>query len=173
MPSIGPSAAACSSRSSTSRSGAGVDHALRRRQRRLAARQQPAAPAQRAPHQVAQVDAEHLVDAEVAPHLGQLVELLDERLLPRGEERRVDAAGRDAGQDVGDRCRKLPREIFAARRPDTRRARRRRSGRGPSPWDWSAVAHRDANSTGLGTWDHGARAAHAPTVRAAFSSNRP
>ena len=31
------------------------------------------------------------VDAQVAPHLGQLVELLDERLLPRGDERRVDA----------------------------------------------------------------------------------
>ena len=98
------------------------------------------------------VDAEHLVDAEVAPHLRQLVDLLDERLLPRGEERRVDAAGRDAGQDVGDGRRKFAREIFAARRPDTRRARRRRSARAPGPADWSAVAHQMlTHGSGLGS----------------------
>ena len=99
----------------------GVDHALGRRQRRLAAGDQPAAPSQRAPRQVVSVDAEHVVDAEVAPHLGQLVDLLLIRLLPRGEERGVDAAGRDAGQDVGHRFRKFagenPQHADLVRRP--------------------------------------------------------
>ena len=118
-------AAACSSRSSTSRSGVVSTMLLAGLQRRLAARHQPAAPAH-APASIRSlhVDAEHLVDVEVAPHFRQLVELLDERLLPRGEERRVDGAGRDAGQDFGNGRRKLRGRGIAARRPGTRRARR-------------------------------------------------
>jgi hypothetical protein len=88
----------------------GVHHAFRRRERRFSARQQTASPAERAPPQVARIDVEHIVDAEVAPHLGQLVDLLWIRFLPRRKERRIDAARRHARQDVGYRFRKFPGE---------------------------------------------------------------
>jgi hypothetical protein len=88
----------------------GVDQALRRRQRRLPAREKTAAPAQRACGQVAQVDAEDMVDADAAPHLGEAFRLLCEGPAAGGEKRGVDAAGRHAGQNVGDGVGDLARQ---------------------------------------------------------------
>jgi hypothetical protein len=81
------------------------------RQRRLAARRQPAAPAQAAPRRGPNVDVEDLVDVEVAPHLGQLLDLFRIRFLSRGNEGGVDAAGRDAGEDVGNGGWKFARQV--------------------------------------------------------------
>ena len=112
MPSSGAVAGACSSRSSTSRSGVGVDHALRGWQRRLAAGDQPAAPAQRCATSGRAGRRGTPASMRRSLHISaSSLDLLRIRLLPRGEERRVDAAGRDAGQDVGNDVGKLARQI--------------------------------------------------------------
>ena len=133
MPGIGPLPAR-SSRSRTSRSGVVSTRLLAFGSGDCAARRQPAAPAQAAPREVAEVDLEDLVDVEVAPHLRQLLDLFRIRLLPRGEEGGVDAAGRHAGEDVGNVRREIRARGSAIRRPDRRRAHRRHSAPAQGPW---------------------------------------
>jgi hypothetical protein len=87
-----------------------VDHALGGRQRVFATSQQPSAPPHGTAGKIAQVDAEHVVDADVCPDLGEVLHLLSEQLRPCGQVCGVDAPRRHASQDVGDDARKLPRQ---------------------------------------------------------------
>jgi hypothetical protein len=89
-----------------------IDETPRPRQWRSAARQQTSAPSRGARRQIAQIDAEHILDMQVAPDVYEVLEFPGKRLLMRSQICRVDSAGRHAGQNVrgkvGKRARQMP-----------------------------------------------------------------
>jgi hypothetical protein len=87
-----------------------VDEASGRGHRIRAARQQSAAPSHAARRQIPQIDPEHVVNADAGPDLGKILDLLGERLRPRGQVGGIDPAGGDTGEDSGKDFRKLARE---------------------------------------------------------------
>ena len=103
-----------------------------------------------APRQIAQVDAEHLVDAEVAPHLGQLVRpsaaygscraARKAALMPPAE-----TPVRMSGTASGNSRARIPQHADLIRG----RARRRRSGRAPGPADSVGIASDATRGDGI------------------------
>jgi hypothetical protein len=71
----------------------GVHKASRRRKDRSTARDQASAPANQPVRQVANVDAEHVVNVEAGPDRGEILDALGKRLLPRRQIRGIDASG--------------------------------------------------------------------------------
>jgi hypothetical protein len=90
--------------------GRGVHEAPRRRQRILAAAQQPASPPRRAGREIAQLHPEHIVDPEAGPHVREPLDFHSERFLRRRQIRRVDPASRDASEDAWHDVGKLARQ---------------------------------------------------------------
>ena len=89
-------------------------------------RQQPAAPSHTARGEIPQVHPEHVFHADVAPHLGEVLDFLGERLLPRGRYAALMPPAETPVRIPGTTC----GNSRASRRespPDTRRARRHRS----------------------------------------------
>ena len=70
-----------------------INKAPRHRQRRSAARQETSAPPRGARGQIAQIDAEHILDMQTTPDLDEVLEVARKRLLMRSQVRRVDSAG--------------------------------------------------------------------------------
>ena len=87
-----------------------VHQAPRRRQRILAAAEQPAAPPHRAGREIAQIHPEHIVDPDAGPDLCEALDLHGERFLVRRQIGRVDPARRDASQDAWHHIGKLARQ---------------------------------------------------------------
>ncbi len=89
----------------------GIDETPCRRQGRAASRQQPSAPSHGARRQVAQVDAEHLLDAQTGPDVDEVLEVAGKRFLVCCQERRVYPAGRYPRQNVRGQLGKYTSEV--------------------------------------------------------------
>ena len=106
------SRSSCSSTRSRSKRSGVVSTRLRARGRaELASREQASAPSHGPRRQIAQIDAEHVLDAQAVQISTRFSSLPAERLLTRSEVGRVDAAGRDPGEDVGDEIGKHARQV--------------------------------------------------------------
>jgi hypothetical protein len=104
----------------------GIDETPRRRQDRPASRQQASAPSRGPRRQIAQIDAEHILDTQTAPDIYEVLEFPGKRFLMRSQISRVDSAGRYSGKDVREKVGKHARQV--AENPDLVRGARTAAG---------------------------------------------
>ena len=103
-----------------------IDKTPRRRQGRPASRQQTSAPSRSARRQIAQIDAEHILDTQTVPDVNEVLEFPGKRFLMRSQISRVNSAGRYSSKDVRGKVGKDARQV--AENPDLVRGTRTAAG---------------------------------------------